>query len=82
MVWGCLFDGVLQEFKQRETLKSVLVRCAAVEDLQQCHRAFAVNRTKVIQVEKQGNSYAITLKGYAHKIPMSRGFYQMLKETL
>ena len=79
VVWVCIHDNELKEFRVRETLRSVKDRLRRVDEIVQTHRAFLINSSKVNRIEKNANAHVVFLENFEKPVPVSRRFRHQLK---
>ena len=75
LIWVCLVEDKIVEYKVRETLKSAINRLEKNKNLKQSHRAFYLNIDYIEKIDRKENSHEISISNLDLKIPLSRTFY-------
>lgn len=66
----------------RSTLKRTMDFFAGVPEVIQCHRAFIVNTTKIVNIKGNSQGLKLSLKNCETEIPVSRGFVSQIRDRI
>lgn len=75
-------DDKLQNILLRNTLKQIEDQLIDSESILKCHRAFLVNKDRIIQVNGNSQGLRLVLKDANDEIPVSRNFAKSMKHNL
>jgi hypothetical protein len=64
----------------RNTLKQIEEQVKACHSILKCHRAFLVNKDKILTVKGNSQGLRLVLKDSAEEIPVSRNYSKLLKD--
>lgn len=75
-------NGVFKKRLIRNTLKSIELQIRQYTNFVRCHRICIVNVHFIEKLNRDSNSYWITIKGYEEKLPVSRQYLLKIKEVV
>lgn len=75
-----LVNNELKNLLLRNTLKQIEEQVTEFTSIVKCHRAFLVNRNKIIQIKGNSQGLRLVLQHTAEEIPVSKNYAKDLKE--
>jgi hypothetical protein len=77
-----LVNHELRNMLLRNTLKNIEVQISKSQSIIKCHRAFLVNKDKIIRVKGNSQGLRLVLKDTMEEIPVSRNYSKALLDIL
>lgn len=75
-------NKVLKNILLRNTLKQTEEQLKEIDSILKCHRAFLVNKNRIVQVKGNSQGLRLILEGTDEEIPVSRNFSKALKSII
>ena len=77
-----LKENELKNIMLRNTLKQAEVQLNEFHSVIKCHRAFLVNKNKIVRVKGNSQGLRLILKGTEEEIPVSKNYSKDMKQTI